>query len=264
MSHRDPTRPLLPLYYFSVKSDLMVLSARRSDASGPRGTRIHVTYGGDSVVTTDAGYYQKSWGHALLPGCKDPAQITDENENHWRRRGWNGIEGKVLSGADFLLARLDGVLEFDGRVTIRAKDETLIDATYWALVDLERDWDDPSMRTEAPLAVPTTEGPQEAAASPGYLKFVAGKLSGKLRVNLCVHFETNTGPWASSPEAQDSAWTKKSRLKHERNVWKYRQLVRRQFYGTGTITIELDTDRLPSPKRIDIDVLAPPTDWKPQ
>jgi hypothetical protein len=41
-----------------------------------------------------------------------------------------------VSGADFVLFRWDGVLELDGRITIRAHDGSLIDAAYRGLIDL--------------------------------------------------------------------------------------------------------------------------------
>jgi hypothetical protein len=49
---------------------------------------------------------------------------------------WNGLEGDIVSGADFVLFRIDGVLRLDGRITIRARDGILIDAAYNGLVDL--------------------------------------------------------------------------------------------------------------------------------
>lgn len=247
----------LPRYYFTIESPLTALRVKRSDAGGPRGTRIHVSYGKSQGVKTIRESYEESWGVSLVQDPKRPDKLA-----YARERAWSGIDGGVLSGADFLLARLDGVLELDGRVTIRAKDDTLIDATYWGLVDLERDWVNPVLQFERPVPadVPKKGVPQEAATSPAYLAFIQGQLDGELRVHLCLRFETNTGPWASSAESEDTTWTRPSRLKHERNVWKYRELVRQQFYGAGTIRFERDPNGLTTPKGIKLDVLAPYVD----
>ena len=258
---------MLPRYYFTVTSELEALRVKRSDASGPRGARIHVTYGKGSGVSTKPGDYRDSWQYELLPGVDEPELVEGANEVAWRKRRWNGIEGEVVSGADFLLARLDGVLELDGRVTIRARDKTLIDATYWGVVDLARDWVVPGQGgNQAPggdrAGGDRDPNPNEAAVSKAYLDFVTGQVSGDLRVSLCIRFETNTGPWASSAEAEDTAWTKKSRLKHEKTVWKYTDLVRQQFYGIGIIRLERDQNGPTMPKKIEIDVVAPSFDWR--
>lgn len=256
-----------PRYYFSIESSLTSIRTKSSDAAGPRGARMHVSYGSPSEVGTDQAKYESSWkapdGGALQPRLANAAALSEQDELTWRNREWGGISGTVLSGADFLLARLDGVLELDGRVTIRAADQTLIDATYWGIVDLEQDWLDPNMRHNRSVPAVSTRAPLEAATSPAYLDFLAGKLHGKLHVNLCVRFETNTGPWASSAEKEDTTWTRPSRLKHERNVWKYRALVRQQFIGWGTITFKKARDGLATPETIALDVHAPSVEsWR--
>ncbi len=99
-------------YYFTLESKLRVVEPDKL-IRRPGGMRVSVVY--------DAG--------AINPAVRTRTDIS-------HAPNWRGLSGAIVSGADFLLFRLDGVLELDGRITMRATDGTLIDATYKGLVDL--------------------------------------------------------------------------------------------------------------------------------
>lgn len=243
---------MIDRYFFTVSSPLSALRVKPGEAQGSRGTRVHVSYGAESSITTRPEDYRESWQEDL------PKEENHSSEKPLLAKDWCGMGGGVLSGADFLLVRADGVLELDGRVTLRANDGTLIDATYWGLADLERDLVDENgdkvvFSEERTLA---REPSSEAATSPAYLKFVSGQLKGTIGLNLSIRFETDTGPWTTSAEAQDATWTQPARKNQGQNAHKYRILVRGQFCGFGKMTLGSNSGGLTSPSNIQIDVYS--------
>lgn len=275
----DPTSqlpwppPLKQRYYFTVEAKLETLEAPPGEARGPRGARIYAIYSAPSPIKTIEHRYESSWKRAMPRWHSDPKKFEplylepakEEGDRspesgatslrselarekaEWQRFGWTGLNGGVLSGADFLLVRPDGVLELDGRITIRAKDETLIDAVYRGLIDLETHF--------GPEHAGRSGGNTEAAVSAAYSQFVEGEFPvDAFPLELSVSFETNTGPW-STEEAEDSTWTKPSQARHRGNVWKYAGLVRRQFSAFGSIRFAMQSGRVPQPLAIGFDVV---------
>lgn len=246
-------------YRFTLEAALTTLEAEPSAVEGPRGTRMHIVYGHDSRVYVDEGKDVRSPpprgvrgnpGHfdaLFLPESEDAERRRlDADLNAWQGSGWSAVEGKVLSGTDFLQVRADGVIELDGRVTLRANDGTLIDATYRGLIDLEQ---------ESGVSVSPRQLDSELArSSPAYKQFVTGTFAQKrLPVRLFITFDTSTGPW-STEESEDATWTKPSQARHRRNVWKYAELTRRQYLAVGTLKLEYQAGRLPKPEHISVDV----------
>lgn len=263
-----PARRLNQLYYFTFGSALGNIETKIGEAHGPRGVRLYTTYALPSRVVTRATDYELTWQCPLPDGYADPQKFEElygeqlglnppllsgekrsqleSEQREWIRRRWTGIEGTILSGADFMLVRPDGVIELDGRVTIRANDETLIDTTYRGLIDLEQ-YD--AGATERSIS------PTEAAVSAAYQRFISGEVArAAFPLQLSLGFETNTGPW-STDDAEDATWTKPSQARHRGNVWKYSGLVRRQFTGFGAINFTMQRGKLPQPERIEIDVV---------
>lgn len=256
-------------YYFTVDAKLEVLEAPAGEARGPRGTRIYAIYSSPSPIETNASRYERSWDRPLPQGYAEPKKFEPlyiepgkeaaeaggnskyvelaKEKAEWQRFGWTGLTGEILSGADFLLVRPDGVIELDGRITIRAKDETLIDAVYRGLIDLQKHFGADGAERSG--------GKTEAAVSAAYASFVEGEFPlDVFPVQLSISFETNTGPW-STEDAEDSTWTKPSQARHRGNVWKYAGLVRRTFSGFGTIKFGMQSGRVPHPTAIDFDII---------
>jgi len=247
-------------YRFSVTSELSTLGADPSAVVGPRGTRMQVVYGQTSRIEflaakcsvpavaarpkQDRDHYLDLYqaGPTVKQDRRDKLKAEQEA---WLSGGWQGLEGTVLSGGDFLQIRADGVIELDGRVTLRASDDTLIDASYAGLIDLEAF--DPAFSLKNP-------DDQLARVSLAYQRFVGGTFPAtNLPLKLFITFDTSTGPW-STENSEDTTWTKPSQLRHRGNVWKYAELVRRQYVGEGEIVFEHTPGSLPKPVRISVDV----------
>jgi hypothetical protein len=222
-------------YYFSLRASLDVLERERLQR-GPWGTRLHLLYRGDQPqsVYTREELYGASWNVRYPEGAGDV---------------WHPLEGVIASGADFSLVRSDAVFVLDGRITLRAHDQTLIDAVYSGTADLcttlgpafskmvdagGNDRGDRSLTAAYQHAearfyeefmaggLPTQEGP-------------AGTRIIRIPVWFNVKFETASGPWLDAP-GEDMSWVKKRYLSHQANFWKYRLLVRRPFAARGELT----------------------------
>ncbi|HKQ70038.1 MAG TPA: DUF3237 family protein [Polyangiaceae bacterium] len=240
-------RPAPPVsvgdYCFSLSSDLWVPDPSPTRA-GPFGYRFHVLYKEGDVTMTE--------------GRSVPL-------------GWTGLKGKLLSGADFLLVRSDGVLALDGRVTLRSDDKVLIDALYTGSVDLielldepyllERgrrlDENGPESKSEAYRAL-DADFQRDFLRSlvPIHEKYVVvDSRATCIRIPLRVEmrFETASGPYPDAP-GEDMSWIKKRYLKHQESFFKYRLLVRRQFVGVGHLTCAYALGTPPLARSIGFDV----------
>jgi hypothetical protein len=248
-------------YRFTVTSDLSRLEAEQSGVEGPRGVRMHVVYGhGSKIAVRDdklnperfrkpTSYLHGQFMDQFLKPDKSEAdwKAIEQQADEYNESGWKGLVGSVLSGSDFLQIRADGVIELDGRVTLRADDQTLIDARYSGLIDL-----DSLLPGPLPTARPTRT--DVAKTSPGYEQFVHGRFTkDDLPLMLFITFDTSTGPW-STENAEDVTWTKPSQDRHRGNVWKYAEYVRRQYLGVGTMSFEHSPGKLPRPRQINVDV----------
>jgi uncharacterized protein DUF3237 len=262
-SRQGGPQALQPGYRFTIRSGLRALEAEPSKSVGPRGSRIHVIYDNGTIAMEEHRGSTAWWARRpdtysdphrfdLLYAAKGTGngerETLKEAKRAWEQSGWTGLEGEVMAGADFLLIRPDGVIELDGRLTLCAKDETLIDASYAGLIDL-----DPTVHGD----VASTGSEDVAQVSNAYQQFVEGTNPRReFPVELFMTFETSTGPW-STEDGEDSAWTKPSRDRHKGNVWKYRQLVRRQYLGIGKIQFRKLPNKLPQPHSIEIDIIEP-------
>jgi hypothetical protein len=233
-------------YLFSIDCENLV-----SEYAGelPAGSRVHVRYG-DGKLSTDNAEYQKDWigplkdssipgGSAVgdaLSGLENPdarakeiAKLKLNGELPKELNGlWAGLDGDVLRGIDWALVRKDGVVVFDGRVTLRASEQDhkngfLIDALITGAVD---------------LAPPEDQTPEGGSAT--YYRWKAGSLKDKvIKVALGVRFE------ASGEAPPDASEDYKRKVK---NFPRYMRLTRHQCSGFGELTLGVGKDSNPIEK----------------
>jgi hypothetical protein len=216
-------------YYFSLNAT--ILPGIGVDA-GPRGIRAHVGYeSANSEVTTEALPYQDSW-QKVLPAGWDGALREDDAPDD---RTWNGLQGKIASGGDFMLVRKDGVIDMDGRVTICAADKSLVDAVYRGSID---------------LATVAHERHKDLSGNGIYRALQLGEFDFKedvltkkpvpLTLALSVAFETANTPEATG-DGSDMSWVKGHYRATSANYWRYGTLVRRSFMAIGTLALQKPT-----------------------
>lgn len=277
-------------YYFSIDAALRLASSSPPDVRNPRGARLQVVVQNGRVFTM-AEKYERSWqarpiDFLQLRGAEPAAPGDEVMLTHAREilqgeqrnkevasladahaRSWNGLDGEILGGGDFFLVRSDGVLELDGRVTIRAlPDGTLIDAVYTGLVDLTRIASgQPLEELRREMRFRDRQRETEARVSLVFEDFINGRLNVRpqyvgddrrlrLPVRVSGRFELATGPW-STMEGEDTTWVKDRYLRLQKHVWRYEVLTREQFTSEGNMYFDPFTPgQLPSPRRIELDV----------
>lgn len=240
------------IYYFSIQSQLSVRKPEKLGV-GPSGARLHVVYDANG---------SKVW--------TDPAKLAlngPEDKDPFR---WRELEGQIQSGGDFVLARLDGVLELDGRITIRTQTQSLIDAAYEGVVDLAscipgqpdsvtegieltddrdagnkagpiparsvRPHDRPPVRVKS-AEVSRVLQQRESNVFRSFLDKRIPEVTDKpvdVPVVLRVSFEAASTPATNEP-GEDLSWVKKRYREHEVNFWRYRRLVRKSFVAIGSL-----------------------------
>jgi hypothetical protein len=148
----------------------------------------------------------------------DPANVRSNGKNAYLKL-WQGLTGSTRSGGDFMLLRKDGVLELDGRITIKAENGPLIDLVYRGNVDL--------------LNIKLFKDLGDKA----YGFFLQQKPSFDLPLSVHVAFETASGPWLE--EGEDMSWIKNRYRDHIDNSAMYQGLTRHTFMGRGSLRFEV-------------------------
>jgi hypothetical protein len=222
-------------YFFSLRADL---NAGIGDDVGPTGIRTHVTYEsyGSKVQSGDA-QYQADWGQPVPEGARN--ELSRRNAD--KLPPWCGLFGTVASGGDFVLVRTDGLIQLDGRVTIKAHDDSLVDALYQGSIDLSQHQ---QQREVAKLRSYDRDASTSTfqAFRDGTYRFAN---NGKIPVFLSVSFETANLPSVlDSGDNQDLSWVNQRYRATGDNFWRYAPLVRRQFVAKGVLTLDN-----PQPKR---------------
>jgi hypothetical protein len=218
----------------------------------PAGSRVHVRYGAGTLKTVQAEY-EPAWIQPLsrLEKLSDDqkaalAELGSQQTPDLRvaklaelsqrlpdaaKRIWAGIEGTVVRGIDWALVRKDGVVTFDGRVTLKATeppnagnpDGFLIDALISGAVDLD----------------PTAPATADAAAAI-YNSWKTGTLNPHvINVALGVRFEASGAP----PADASADYQRKTK-----SFPRYMRLTRRQCLGAGTLTLGQGTPASPIQK----------------
>ena len=242
-SKLDPSEHKLSLeYFFTLECNLN--STKPPPIRVPGGVRVHMGYLAEhSAISTDHKLFQRSWGKPPNPRLAD---VSDEDRilvekkltkpprpdivkllNDLARKygeqlkdeklEWPGLTGKVLSGGDTLLVRTDGVVVFDGRVTIEEEKGFLIDVCASGVVDLRN-------------AVPGRSGHEAFEAYCSGDASVAPR-TGFIPVKLSIRFEASQG----AGEAGEFA--AKRYVLNSLNHWKFEPLVRGQFLGIGKVFV---------------------------
>jgi len=178
--------PTLPCWSIECRgADLTCPAGHRV----PGGTRLQLTYSGGTVVP--------------LPG-----------------NGVHGLEGEVLSGADWILVRDDGVAVFDARLTLgRSSDDVVIDA------------DDPAIyrfRRGKPSADDDFLVNAIISGVADLKPFDAG-FTGTRPVALPVVFEAS---------GKSVSWAKPRFRQLAKNFEKYRAVVESQCLTAGSVTFD--------------------------
>ncbi len=202
------------------------------------GYRVDIDYTGGHV-TTDWKMYKESW-QELFPAYLREAK-TDEakrkklavlrsldelpfKKGDDARFDWYGLEGKLVSGSDWLLIRSDGVAELDSRVTLQEDEFTdsggkaaggaLINTELGTVVDLWQPKD------------PATE--RRPPGSVVYEAWKASKGSPALRFTMALRFNLAEAsqPWAGAD------------FKSTGSFWRYESLPRYDYVGNAKATVE--------------------------
>lgn len=145
---------------------------------------------------------------------------------------WFGFTGKIVSGMDWALLRADGVIEFDGRLTLSDRpnlppeQRVLVNAQTSGAVDLMR---------------PDEERPRGLDQAAEVLR----SENGPLGVALALRFESpqRPQPWAAK------------RYTRSKGQLRYAALSRGQFLGVGTLS---DLKAATSKLTLDIFKVVPP------
>jgi hypothetical protein len=204
-------------YFFSIKAGVSI-QAQGKSIVGPSGARLYFGFNANK---------SRVWTKRR-ENTPPPAPF------------WEGFEGTLLSGGDFALLRLDGVLQLDGRLTLRSREGVLADATYKGTIDLVE-----SARVAALIAEhsPQHKGLTKAIhalEASTFEDYARGQpLSAPLELPLLLYmaFEAANTPWTNAP-GEDLSWPAKRYLAHEKDFWRYRLLMRRLFIATGKLTFD--------------------------
>ena len=255
--HPDPS--FRSQYFFSIDARL------DGNAVGdvPGGFRMDIAYEEGGRVSTDGEKYfrawieknpnLKDWWTAIegLPevgvlvdsrqaydaiaalrklGKFDPygPEVRSRHGDHKPELEWFGIDGEILSGGDWTIVRHDGVVRFEGRMTIRSSDEdrALLDTCLTAVVDL---------RHRAKDSIQDGGSIYRRWRSSGFDK---GR---EVPVVFAMTFE--------SAQHAVPSWAPKRYARQAEHYWKYARLARGQFVAVGTVA--LDTAAL-SPMKLDV------------
>jgi len=233
-------------YFFSVKHSEV---ESRPVGEIPGGFRVDLRYGQQpKSVFTDPKRYCTDW---TPPSFYDGLTAEDKHElgfstnpakaeefyAHLQERRkdtsspikglldrrvleWFGFDGEFVSGGDWSLVRDDGVLLYNGRITIRSDDSNeqegrfLVDAVISGVVDL-RDRQKDSLSGQR-----------------AYRSWQLGTLPNTtIPITMAVRFE-----------AADRAetWAADRYKLQARHFWKYQRLIRGQFIAVGTAGIKKD------------------------
>jgi hypothetical protein len=225
-------------YLFSITAPF----ATRWVGKTPAGYRIDLDYASDTThraggggprVTTDIEKLRESWPNlnasvdAILarPDEDAPGDKPDHAKRHPRGSGddqklerardranekdhaacWFGLSGTVAAGMDWAQLRPDGVVDFDGRLTLRDEQGALINAVVLGSVDLVKGDERPLTLDEA-------------------VERLRGGEPDKVGFALALRFEA-----AQEPEP----WAAK-RYRRARAL-KYRRLSQGQCLGVGRL-----------------------------
>ena len=227
-------------YFFSVEPRIETIPV----GEVPGGFRVDLRYiTAGSKVWTDPRAYDREWSsveldkklaeisaHAGEPAL--PEKLSYKSLAPVRKQSgadsaleaalsagviqWPGMDGEILSGTDWATVRTDGVITFDGRVTIRTDDDFLVDAVVSGVVDLRE--------PGKPHA--------EADSRTVFTSWLNGGIAHAVPVSLGVHFEaaSNVESWANVKIKRASS-----------NFWKYVRLVRGQFLAIGEMVLQKTT-----------------------
>jgi hypothetical protein len=210
------TRIPKPKYFFSVEPRIETIPV----GEVPGGFRVDLRYvSAGSAVWTDPEAYDRDWAgpdvsYKTVAPVRKQAQ-ADSPLAAALSAGtiqWPGIDGEVLSGTDWATVRTDGVMTFDGRVTLKTDDDFLVDAVISGVVDLC----DPSK--------PRSDAESRAL----YTSWLNGGIAYPVPLLLAVHFEAanNVESWANVKIKRASS-----------SFWKYARLVRGQFAAVGEMVL---------------------------
>ena len=228
----DPGAVVSLKYFFTLTPT--VSSSPVGDVPG--GYRVDLNYtGAAGAVSTNEALYGGDWvlkkngnGRALTykeiraarkAAANDASQaaLLDARKKPAAARvDWFGIDGEIASGTDWVTVRYDGVATFDGRITIKADDASLIDAVISGAVDLRNPAD--------PMPSPSEE------RSPIFNNWLMGKLKDDpIPVVLPMRFEAAnaSAEWANNAIKQASV-----------GYWKFQRLVRGQFVAIGQVKLQ--------------------------
>jgi len=207
-------------YFFSVEPRIETIPV----GEVPGGFRVDLRYtAAGSTVWTDPEAYDREWPHpegpykTLAPARKkagaDSALAAALSTGVIQ---WPGMDGEILSGTDWATVRTDGVITFDGRITIKTDDDFLVDAVISGVVDL------------CEPGKPRTDAESRTL----YTAWLNGGIAHPVPLSLGVHFEAanNTESWANVKIKRASS-----------NFWKYVRLVRGEFVAVGEMTLQRTT-----------------------
>jgi hypothetical protein len=141
---------------------------------------------------------------------------------------WFGLEGEISTGSDWTIVRDDGVVRFEGRVTIRSSDEerALLDTSLRAVVDL---------RDRAKDSIPDGASMYRKWRSSNFRR------DEPVRVVFAAAFE--------STQQTPPSWAPKRYAKQAAHYWKHSRLNRGQFVAVGTVGLD---PNLLSPLTVDV------------
>ncbi len=238
-------------YFFSVEPRIETIPV----GEVPGGFRVDLRYvTAGSRVWTDPGAYDGAWWDSAaakelnerLAGTDGPklperfdykalaavrkAAGADSPLKAVRDAGlleWLGLDGEVLSGTDWATVLTDGVITFDGRVTIKSDDDFLVDAVVSGVADLRE--------PGKPLT--------DARSRTLYTDWLNGGIAHPVPLSLGVHFEA-----ANSTES----WANVKIKRASSNFWKYARLVRGQFAAIGEMTLQRTTYSPIARARLDV------------
>jgi hypothetical protein len=255
----DPDRPFQSQYFFSIDTRL----DGKPVGDVPGGFRMDIAYEEGGRVWTQGEKYFRDWIERRpsltdwwkpIEGVPDVGVLEDSRlaydaiatlrklgkfdpygpevrRQHGDRKPeleWYGLDGEVLSGGDWTMVRHDGVVRFEGRMTIRSSDEdrALLDTCLTAVVDL---------RQRAQDSIQDGGSIYRRWRSSGFGK---GR---EVPVVFAATFE-------SAQQAAPS-WAPKRYARQAEQHWKYARLTRGQFVAVGKVA--LDTASL-SPMKLDV------------
>jgi hypothetical protein len=230
-----------PRYFFTIHPSVRPTPVGEI----PGGYRVDLRYGNATApksVFTDPGRYKSDWldpvaAEGLPADLGEPARTLLQQPSYekiqearqqpesaalralreTRTLEWFGIQGAILSGGDWTTVRQDGVVTFDGRLTIRADSSFLVDVVISGVVDLRR-----------PEADALSCSDNEVY-SPVYERWLSGELTTPIRTVLSLRFEAARAgqSWADNKIKNASV-----------GFWKYERLVRGHFMAIGQMEVQ--------------------------